>query len=317
MPVVSIDTVSIDVITTMIETGFDGAFQGFRTQSPQNTLWEQFTFQEQANGARNILQVWMEEIGAMEAWDSEKKFQDLVERRYKVGHSPWHAGVRMRLDELKERINQFGRGGRDGVGGFAADITSKLAHRASELDIVKVLDQLTNPTKLGYDGKALFADDHPDGGGQANQDTGGGGQYWYLMALGGLGRPVLRVDGGVNDGGGFQIKDHVSEETPGRFFQRLFHWSVEFDGGWFPGLWQTIYRSNQTLNGTNLDAAIQAMSSLKDSRSEQMGLVPTHILVGRSNHRAARELLRLSTVTNGGENVDRGIVDIIYSARLP
>lgn len=316
MPIASVDSVSVDVITTLIEDGFDDAVRDMRMQSQQNSLWEQFTRQEEANGAKEVLQVWMEDINAMEEWLSGKKFQDLVERRYKISHTPWHAGVRMNLKEMKERIKQFGGGDTSvGVDRFAADIRDKLVHRASELDIVKVLAELTSPTKLGYDGQALFSAAHPDGGGQSNQNTGGGGQYWYLMALGGRGRPIIRLNGGVNESE-FAIRDHVNEDTSERFFKRDLYWSVEFDGGWFPGLWQTIYRSNQTLDAANLDAAIQAMSNFKDARGEQMGLVPTHVLVGRSNWRTARVLLNTTTVATGGENPDSGIVTPIYSARL-
>lgn len=307
MAIISIDSVSVDVLTTMVETGFDEARAGFRNM--ENSVWEVFTMQTNAAGREEILQTWMEEIGAMQQWTSEKQFQDMVERRYKTGHDPYSGNVRMRREDLLQRVNVAG------MSAVAADIRDKLAFRAAQLDIGKVLAELTNPVKLGYDGKALFAADHPDGATQSNQDTGGGGNFWYLMALGGRGRPIIRQDGEV-DGGGFQIKDHVGEDTSENFMKRLLYWSVEFWGGWHPGLWQTIYRSNQALTAAFLDAAIQAQSALVDFQGEQMGIVSSHILVGRSNHRTARALLNPTLVTTGGDNVDQGIVDLLFSPRL-
>lgn len=318
MAFASVDSVSVDVITTLIEDGFNDALRDMRMSNAQNSLWEQFTQKTDANGAKNVLQTWMEDIGAMEAWDDEKKFDDLIERRYSVGHTPWHKGVRMKLNELKQRIKQFGAGNVSvGVEAFAADIRNKLAHRASELDIVKVLDQLITPTKLGYDGQALFSANHE--GSQSNQDTGGGGEYWYPLCLGGRGRPIIRVNGGVNSEE-FEIKDHVSEDTSERYFQRMLYWGVEFDGGWFPGLWQSIYRSNQVLNEANWDAAVQAIEDFKDARGEKIGQVVTHILVGRSNRLKSRKLFEAPLLLDSNAavpNVNQGEVQIIYSSRLP
>lgn len=307
MPVIHLEDLSVDALTVMIENEFEGALPGFSTE--ENQMWTEFTHQANAGGASEILQDWVEPVAPMDQWTSEKQFQDMIKRQYKTGHDPFHAGVHMRREELLERLNAHG------PEAFAADVGAKLAERAAELDIVKTLAQLTSSTALGYDGKALFAADHPDGGTQSNQNTGGGGQYWYLMALGGRARPLIRQDGEV-DGGGFQIKSHVGPTTE-NFMQRKLFWSVEFWGGWHPGLWQTVYRSNQTLDGTNLDAAMQAMAAFKDYHGEQMGIHATHVVVGRSNNRAARELLNLSTVSGGGANVDAGIVQLRYSPRLP
>lgn len=310
MAIVERDTVSVDVLTTMIESGFDAAVDGFRINAAADQIWTQFSMQIGAGGAAEVLQTWMESVRAMTRWDGEKKFQDMINRQYKVGQEPWHAGIRMRREDVRRRVNQMG------AEAFAADIRDKLAERAAQLDIVKVLDQLTSPTRLGYDGVALFSATHPEGGNQSNQDTGGAGQYFYVMSLGGRGRPIVRIDG-ETDGGGFQIKDHVADDTTENFMQRLIYWSVEFWGEWYPGLWQTVYRSNQALTGANLDAAIQAMSSYHDIHGEQIGIVPTHILVGRSNWRPARELLGLSTVSGGGENVDSNLLKVLYTPRLP
>ena len=315
MSVAQNDVVDPNVITTIIEDGFQDLVRSMRMQNEQNTLWEKFTHKTEANGAENVLQTWLEDIRAMQAWDSEKQFDDLVERRYKVTHTPWHTGVKMNLRQLKARIKEFGGMSVSvGVERFAMDIRDKLAHRAAEIDVKKVLDQLTSPTTLGYDLKALFAADHE--GSQGNQDAGGGAQHHYLMALGHRGMPVIRVNGGVNDEE-FAIKDHTDENTWARFLSRDLYWGVEFDGGWFPGEWRTIYRSNQSLDATELDSNIQDMSAFVDARGEQQGLVPTHLLVGRSKYRAARALLNTMLVNSGDSNVDRGIVDIIYSARLP
>lgn len=308
MALVKLEDLSVDALTVMIENEFEGALPGFTTA--ENQMWTQFTHQVNAGGASEVLQDWLEPIAPMDQWTSEKNFQDLIKRQYKTGHDPFHAGVKMRREQLLERINL------QGPNAFVAGIGSKLADRAAELDIIRVLDQLINPTALGYDGKALFAADHPDGGSQSNQDTGGGGQFWYLMSLGGSGRPLIRQDGEV-DGGGFQISSHTGPDTTENFMKRMLYWSVEFWGGWHPGLWQTVYRSNQALTGAFLDAAIQAQAALNDFHGEQMGMVSSHILVGRSNNRTARELLGLSTVATGGQNVDTGIVDLMYSARLP
>lgn len=318
MSIVSADNVSVDVISTMVEMDFDGAREGFRTAPGDNALWEVFTHQANASGLDTVLMDWFEEVGAMEAWDSEKQFQDMIERQYKVGHEPFHAGVKMRREEMVRRVKA------NGVEALSGSITNKLAYRAATHDIVKILDQIKTPTKLGYDGKALFAGDHPDGGGQSNQDTGGSASYFYVLALGGLGRPLVRVDGEV-DGGGFNIKSHVGE-TEANFMKRMLYWSVEGWFGYAPGMWQTIYRSDQTLNEDNLDAVVQAQSALKDYHGEEMGIVGTHLLVGRSNLLAGRKLLEMTTIKEDAasgdgaaapQNVNQGRMKLLYSPRLP
>lgn len=304
MPVAALTNISIDAVSTAIESSFDDAKRSFETRN--NTTWTQLASRIDAIGVDEVLHDFFENLAPMERWTGGKKFQDLIERQYKTSHEPFQVSVRMRREDLRRRIKA------QGFGAASMNIASKLAARAAQLDNVQVLAQLTSPTKLGYDGQPLFSAAHPDGGTQSNQDSGGGGQYWYLMSLEHSVKPVLRVLG--ED---YSVKDHASEDTTENFMNRLLYWSVEFWGGYYPGLWQTAYRSNQTLDGTNLDAAIQSMSGFLDYHGQQLGLMPTHLVVGRSNWRTARSLLGLSTVTTGGENVDRGIVELIYSPLLP
>lgn len=303
MPVALIDTVSVDAVSSAIESTFDDAKRSFETRN--NQTWAQIATPIDGTGVDEVLHDFFENLEPMRKWTGGKRFQDLIERQYKTAHEPYEVSVRMKREDLRRRIRQ------QGFGAASMNIANKLAARAAQLDNTQVLDQLTNPTKLGYDGKNLFAADHPDGGGQSNQDTGGAGDYWYLMALDHPVRPVLRILG--ED---YTVKDHADESTSENFMHRNLYWSVEFWGGYYPGLWQTVYRSNQTLDAANLDAAIQAMSAYKDYHGEQLGIVPTSLLVGRSNWRPARALVGATTVANGGENIDRGIVDVIYSPLL-
>lgn len=304
MGVALLDEISIDAVSTAIESSFEDAKRAFET--PRNTVWQSIATPIDGTGVDEVLHDFFENIEPMRKWTGGKKFQDLIERQYKTSHEWYEASVKMRRDDLRRRIRQ------QGFGAAAMGITNKLASRAAELDDAQVLDQLINPTLLGYDGKALFAADHPDGGGQSNQDSGGAGEYWYLMALDYPVRPVLRILG--ED---FMVRDHASEDTTENFMHRMLYWSVEFRGGYYPGLWQTVYRSNQTLDSANFNAALAAMGGFKDYHGELLNIRPTAVLVGRSNWLAARQLLESTTVTTGGENVNRGIVDVLYSGRLP
>lgn len=311
MPVAALENISIDAVSTIIESSFDDAKRSFETRN--NTTWTQLATNVDAKGTDEVLHDFFENLEPMRRWTGSKKFQDLIERQYKTSHEPYEVSVKMRREDLRRRIRS------QGLGAASLNITNKLAARAAQNDNVQVLAQYSNPTLLGYDGKPLFAADHPDGGGQANQNTGGGGQYWYLLSLDHGVKPVLRVLG--ED---YSVKDHADPETSENFFDRMLYWSVEFWGGYFPGLWQTAYRSNQALDADNLDAVIQAMAAFKDYHGQQLGIVPTHLLVGRSNWRKARQLLGATIVREDGsdgsagvENIDRGIVDLIYSPLLP
>ena len=304
MPIALIDNVSVDSITSVVESSFDDAKRSF--EMPQRTIWQEIATQIDGRGVEEVLHDWFENLAPMRAWTGGKHFADMVERQYKTTHRFYEASVRMKRDQLMHRIRS------QGFGAAAMGITNKLAARAAVNDEIQTLAALVANTLLGYDGKALLATDHPDGGGQSNLDAGGGGQRWYLCSLGHEVGPLLRILG--DD---YLIRDHAGEETAENFFNRMLYWSVEFKGGYYPGLWQTIYGSNQTLNATNFDAAMQAMAALKDYHGDELGIVPTHIVVGRSNWRPARALLAPATITTGGENVDKGAVEILYSPRLP
>lgn len=314
-----IDNVSVDALTTMIDLGLQAAIDGFGT--PSNTIYTAFTATVEANGAEKVLHPWLVGFKSMEQWDSEKSFQELILREYATTHEPWHVGAHAKREEIRKWINLMG------VQGFVDMFTRKLAMQAAQQHQKQVNALLTGNTKLGYDAKALFASDHPDGGGQSNQDTGGGGQYHYFLDLSGPARPVILQDGQV-DGGGFILKDHVSPDTTENFMQRKLYWSIEGWFGYHVGMWQTIYRSNQTLNETEIDAKTQAMAALKDYHGDELGMNPTHVLVGRSKYLAARKALNATIIpekdsglASGAmtavDNVQQGQLQIIYDPRLP
>ena len=185
---------------------------------------------------------------------------------------------------------------------------------------VAALIKSTGPafTENSFDGVPYFSKLHPRfeaGDVQVNLDDGGGGQYWYLFDTSVL-PPIFWH---------WLLRPSIDPFGPDTEYARLnrrVKWDFHIDAGWGMGPWYYGYASNQALNEGTLNTAMEAMQQVKldaktDGEDQLMGIMPTLLVVGRTNHLAARKLLTQTNLANGEDNAMRGILNFLHLPMLP
>lgn len=74
------------------------------------------------------------------------------------------------------------------------------------------------------------------------------------------------------------------------------------------------YAANTTLNGASLDAAIEAMRSLRDSNGRPLGVKPNLLVVGPKLRSAANKTVKVMLETGGASNANYQAVDVLDTA---
>ena len=71
-----------------------------------------------------------------------------------------------------------------------------------------------------------------------------------------------------------------------------------------------------TLDATNYNTAYQKMLEFPDGKGRPMGLIPTHLVVPPALRKTAKDIIQASTISTGGENVNKGEVEVIVEPLL-
>jgi len=229
----------------------------------------------------------------------EKLVDKMRRERYALFNEPYDADLAISRDDLEDQQADFISRQMQSMGREAG------AHRSHV--VFEALGEGHTEDGICYDGLPFFSKVHPVGGTTvSNYDDGGAGQLWYLMNDEDSYKPLI-----------LQIrKDYMFEMDESNYDTVYFRTRARLAVGY--SLWTNAYASNQTLNGTNFDAARQAMMAFKDEGGKEMGIEPTVAVVGRSNYAAAKTLFENAKDDAGADNTFYGAVrEVVYCPWLP
>lgn len=147
-------------------------------------------------------------------------------------------------------------------------------------------------TGTGYDGKPLFATDHPvldkDGETQAVANTdGGAGEPWFLIDTSRALKPIIlqtRQD--------YDFVALTDPDDPHVFWKNEYVYGVHGRENAGFGFWQVAWGSKQTLNDANYASARAAMMKMTTDYGRKLGLKPRLLVVGPDLEHKALELLK-------------------------
>jgi phage major head subunit gpT-like protein len=166
---------------------------------------------------------------------------------------------------------------------------------------------------LGYDGVSFFGATHPHevNGTVSNVDTGGGGPYWYLADFSSVLRPFIDQDRKAPQ---FVAKNAITDDNV--FYRKEFHFGVDARYNVGYGLWQYIFRSNQTLSESNYESLYEAMLNQIADNGKPLNVNPTTIIVPNVLWNDARRLFSQGILAAGESNIHQGEVTILRSPHL-
>lgn len=249
---------------------------------------------------------WLGQFPKMREWIGDRFVKDLKANNYSLKNKDFESTVGVPKNKVE-----------DDTYGVFSTMFSDMGYAAKMHPDEVVFAMLAlGATELCYDGQPFFSASHPikvDGVASttSNYDATGGGNLWVLMDTK---RPLKPMIWQVRQAYNFVSFARPTDEHV--FMRREFLYGVDARAAAGFGLWQMAYGSLNTLNGTNFDAAVTAMMSLKSDEGKPLGIRPNLLVVGPGNRAAARNLILKEFLAGGENNPNFKEVDVLVSPQL-
>lgn len=286
-----------------IFTAFSAAYAQGAQQAP--ALWKEVaTLAPSLSGEQEY--GWIGHLPMLRHWSGDRIIQSLQMSGYTIKNKRWEATVSVPLDAVQD----------DSYGVFGSHF-SEMGYAAEQHKDELVFGLLSQGfAQRCHDGQYFFDTDHPliqpDASVVSASNHGGGsGTPWYLLDTSRALRPII-----------YQERQpakltRLDKDTDENVFHRAeLIYGVDSRANVGFGLWQFAYGSKQTLDETNLGAAIAAMRAQKGDGGRVIGVNPTALVVPPSLELAARKLLVSTTNAAGAGNPLQGMAKLIVSPWL-
>lgn len=246
---------------------------------------------------------WLGDFPRFRKWVGAKHIKRMAEKAYRLANDDYEVTRGIKKRDIED--DNLGLWGPqiEGWGEEAQALPDRLAY-----------DALANGHQREcYDGQNFFDDEHPMANGVAtNISAGGASQPWYVLVTKKSLKPVIIQE---------REKPHfhmVTEMTDSEVFKTgefLVGGEARYGAGYT--YWQLAYRSTQTLNAANYEAAQSAIMAYTDDEGEPLELMGDLVVAGRSNRVALKQLFDAQLVNAGESNIYYKDVEYLVSQRLP
>lgn len=285
-----------------VEQGFKASFAaGLKRQKPNH---DAIAMTVPSSTAENIYS-WLADNFQIREWVGERYIQNLSVYDYAIKNKDFEGTVSVESNKIKD--DQYG-------------IYSKLFEQMGD-SVTMFPDSLiykalkAGATTLCYDGQYFFDTDHPVGlpGKEVSVSNhlGGSGDAWYLLDTSKVLRPMIWQP---REAFQMVMKDRPTDDNV--FFQKKFIYGVDGRCNVGYGLWQLAFMSKQTLDSTNLKAALTAMGNQKGNNGEPLDVTGDTLVVGAALYETAMDLNGKDVLANGESNTLRGRFKVIKSGWL-
>lgn len=287
-------------LTQGFKTNFMAGFAGV------TPTYQQICTEVQSTTSEEVY-AWLNSFPRMREWIGARVINSLSQSQYKIANRTWEDTVSLPTEKVED--DQYGLYAKpmEGLGQAAAEHPDEL-----------VWAQLANGfTGECFDGQAFFDSDHPVGEKAKNNVVSvsnmqaGAGPAWFLVDLR---RPLRPIIFQQRRAARFISKTKVDDDNV--FFDKELIWGADARYATGYGFWQVAFGSKAELNSDNFNAARTAMQQFTNDHGAKLGIKPTHLVIGPSNSKAARQLLTAEYGANGASNVDKGLVEVIESPWL-
>ena len=248
---------------------------------------------------------WLNTIPKLREWIGDRHVHGLGTKVYSIRNRKFELTIGVLRDDIED----------DKLGLYAKRFEMMGQSAASHPD--EIVFELINGAFAAncYDGQYFFDSDHPVGKPGAvtsvSNVQSGAGEPWILADLSRPLKPFIfqkRTDYEFN-----RLEDPNSTESVFMRDQYTYGIRTRVAAGF--GFWQMAFGSKATLDATNLRAAYTAMTKFTDDEGRPLNIKPTHLIVGSTNHFAARDIL-MSEQIDGSTNTNRNLVQLIEAPLL-
>jgi phage major head subunit gpT-like protein len=289
---------TLDGVFTSLNAIFNAAFSSVAPTHEQVAMVVPST--TRTNDYKFMLQFPM-----LQEWIGDRVLKSLASENFTITNKDYEASVEVDRNDIED----------DQIGIYNP-IVGELGRAAAQHPSVLLATLIAAGFATAcYDGQHFFDTDHPVGTGTQSNFGGGTGTAWFLMDTSRAIRPFI-----------FQRRTTpqlVRQDRPddeNAFMRKKFRYGVDYRGAVGYGLWQLAYGSKDTLNESNLQAAIMAMRGLTNDEGVKLGITPTVLMVPTSLEFTARAILDRELVGVTGEgtqtNIMKGILQLMVNPWL-
>lgn len=298
---------SISELFTGFKRNFRAGFESFGSERE----WDKFSTLIPSSTEQELY-AWLEEFPQMREWLGARRYKDVNVEDYRIVNRLWESTVAVKRTKIED----------DTFGTYAPIFTemgASAGRHADELmyDVLRAGDGTfaQGGTGIGYDLVTFFNAAHPVGSSTvANINTAGGGAgKWYLLDARRPIKPLIyqqRLAAELEEKRDPANSDAVFNDDRFAFGSRA------RDAGGY-GFWQMAFQSDQALNETTFDAAMEVIMGFESDKGMKLGIKPNLLIVGLANRSAALDLLGLDRLASGASNRNFQIVDLLITPYLP
>jgi len=297
---VLLNRTNFDAVNTELSSDFQGFLSEAARVRKAKSDWRSFTKETQSKAA-DMDYGWMGELPKLERWVGQRRVYGLEAKKYTIVNEKWSTAISIAREDLE-----------DDTLGNAKDRISDLAYAAERGWEEQAFLLLKNgDTGICFDEGAFFATHTVNGASVPNQDTGGSGPYWYLVdsSQGGYKPCILQHRDKP------ELQPQTSPESDHVWDYDEYRYGVRARFGLGYGFWQTAFRSNQTCNGSFIEAAAEAMMAFTDDKGKPLGIFPDTLVVTPANW-AEGNLLYVAETISSTSNPHKGKFRVVVSQWL-
>lgn len=293
-------------LVSALFTGFRAEFQRVYGETPSH--WDKVATLMPSTSKSNTYG-WLGQFPQLVEWIGSRVLKDMAAHGYSISNKLFESTVSVpRVDIEDDEVGVykplFGEMGR-----AAKSFPDELVYGLLRLGL----------SELCFDGQYFFDVDHPvfpnvDGTGAAATVANyadGADPAWYLLDTSRVLKPVLFQE---------RTKPELSSMTDGKdeavFMTDVYRFGIRYRCNAGFGFWQTAFCSKKPLNDDNFNAAYDAMTAFKADGGRPLGIKPTLLVVPTNLRTPAAEVVQVARRTDGSDNPNAGIVDVLTTPWL-
>lgn len=290
-----INAASLAAIDVAITTAFNTSLTGY------NTHHQQLCMRVPSTGVGNTYPK-LDDIPKMREWIGSRVINRLDTNAFTLLNRKFENTVAIPVDAIAD--DQYA---------IYTNVASSFGSSAAELPDDLLIEQIESGfTTAHFDGQNFFDTDHPvedEDGAEVSVSnfTDGANDPWYIMDLSQPIKPFIFQDRAP---AAITPKTNMSDDNVA--YEDEFHWLAKRRCAVGFGAWQMVYASKAALTEANYEAASAAMNSMMGPKGRKIRRGRLTLVVGTSNHAAAKKILKAAQLENGASNTNFDDMDLLH-----
>lgn len=268
----------------MLSQGYNASFQvGLMHRPP---MWQEAAMLVPSTTSENVYD-WLKDTFKIREWMGDRNKQNIATADYVVKNRKFEGTIGVNRDKVAD--NQYGSYNKrfEQMGQRVSTFPDSLVFQLMKAGF----------TTNCWDGQYFFDVDHPVGlqGSEVSVSNfmGGSGEGWYIMDSKQLMKPFIFQE---REKFKLVVKDKDTDDNV--FDRNELVYGVDGRCNAAYGLWQLCFASKQTLDVTNVKAALTAFGAQRDDSGEPLQLDADTIFVSPNLREAARDLFSKDLIAN-------------------